>query len=92
MIELNAKGSYSQSSQRAKQLAAVPVFERIKRRVRRAADEVEAPFAQLFVGLGDGIQQFELGIEKAELDGGDQRKVRRRNEIGNRHFHLMPAA
>ena len=49
--------------ERAQQLAALPVLERIQRRVRGAADEVEPALAQLLVGLGHRVEELERGVE-----------------------------
>ena len=61
--------------------AALPVLERIQRRVRGAADEVEAALAQLLIGLGHRVEQLERGIEArleaAKLHRGDRRESRK---------------
>ena len=70
------------------QLAALPVPERVERRVRGARHEVEPPVAQFLVGPGDGKQQLDrrveaLLLEETQLDRGDRREVRWRDEVGN---------
>ena len=53
--------------ERAEQLCALPVLERIEHRVRGAADEVELAVAQVLVGLGDRIEQLERGVDASCL-------------------------
>src|SRR5262249_9003319 len=60
----------------AKQLAALPILERVERRVRGATDKIEPAIAQIFVGASDREHQFDrscdaLLAEEAELDRSD---------------------
>src|SRR5688572_1437308 len=83
--------------ERAQELCTLPVLERIEHRVRGAADEVELAVAQVLVGLGHRVEQLERRVdafllEEAELDRRDRREVRRRDQVRDRDFHLIPAA
>ena len=72
----------------------LPVPERVERRVRGACHEVEPAVAQFLVRPGDGKEQLDRRIEallpeETQLDRGDRREVRRRDEVGNRETQCV---
>src|SRR2546428_11836327 len=74
--------------ERTEQLPAFPILERIKGSMSGAADEIEPALAQLFVGLGDRVEQLELRREaflpeESHFDRGDGGEIGRGNQVGN---------
>src|SRR3954462_9890101 len=83
--------------QRAKEARALPILESVEHGMRGAADEIEPAIAQVFVRLGDRVEELELRVrQEAHFYRGDRRKVGGRNEIGDRdadgHGAFIPAA
>src|SRR2546423_3684202 len=85
--------------ERAEQLAALPILERIEGGMSSAADEIQPAVAQFLVGLGDWVEQLELRreaffLEESHLDRRDGGEIGRRNQVGNRdaQAHWIPAA
>src|SRR5258708_34510042 len=85
--------------ERAQQLAAFPILERIKGRMSGAADKIESTLAQFLVGPGDGVEQLELRreaffLEESHLDRGDGGEIGRRDQVGDceAQAHWIPAA
>src|SRR5262249_60231958 len=78
----------------------MPALERITAPMHAAPDEAEAAFRQHVVGLRDGKEKLDRGVEAllpeaAELDGRDRGEVRGGDEVRNRdaqaHGGAIPA-
>src|SRR5437879_4650703 len=85
--------------ERAEQLAALPILERIEGGMSSAADEIQPAVAQFLVRLGDWVEQLELRreaffLEESHLDRRDGGAIGRRNQVGNRdgQAHWIPAS
>jgi len=77
----------STCSARARKGACSPSSRgRRRAEVRGAADEVDPAVAQSFIGLRDREKKLDRPLQpslpNSELDGGDRRKVRRRDHVG----------